>query len=197
MADRRRQIKTSRERERGRERKTGRQRDRQSQVDRNRERESDRSSQADRHKRKETRECHWGVIGKQEGLLLSRGFPVSLGVKVLLYFRLGCDLENGVKVTRRSMNTPAKLNTPDPLFESLKALTASKTVSSSRLTTQDAAQLVRASGWHAADAGSSPRCGKGGIFLPESTFSADSLTVSLHPRVLSHVLTSVRTLKIL
>ena len=32
----------------------------------------------------------------------------------------------------------------------------------------------RASDWHAADAGSITRCGK-------STFSADSLTVSVHP----------------
>ena len=35
-----------------------------------------------------------------------------------------------------------------------------------------------------------------GIFLPESTFSADSLTVSVHLRVQSYVLTSVSTLKI-
>ena len=34
-----------------------------------------------------------------------------------------------------------------------------------------------------------------GIFLPESTFSADSLTVSLNPRVQSHAFASVRTLK--
>ena len=33
-------------------------------------------------------------------------------------------------------------------------------------------------------------------FLPESTFSADSLSVPVHPRVQSHALTSVRTLKI-
>ena len=42
------------------------------------------------------------------------------------------------------------------------------------------AQLVRASDRHAADAGSIPRCGKG-FFPPESTFSADSLTVPVHP----------------
>ena len=36
-----------------------------------------------------------------------------------------------------------------------------------------------------------------GIFLPESTFSADSLPVSVHPRVQSHALTSARKLKIL
>ena len=35
-----------------------------------------------------------------------------------------------------------------------------------------------------------------GIFLPESTFSADSLTVFAHSRAKSHVFTSVRTLKI-
>ena len=35
------------------------------------------------------------------------------------------------------------------------------------------------------------------FFLLESTFSADSLTVSVHPRVQSHAFTSVRTLKIL
>ena len=36
-----------------------------------------------------------------------------------------------------------------------------------------------------------------GIFLPESTIRADSFTVSAHPRVQSHVFTSVRLLKIL
>ena len=35
-----------------------------------------------------------------------------------------------------------------------------------------------------------------GIFLPESTFSADSLTVFVHLHVQSHAPTSVRTLKI-
>ena len=39
----------------------------------------------------------------------------------------------------------------------------------------DVVQLVRASDCHAADTGSIPRCGQG-IFVPESTFSADSLT---------------------
>ena len=39
--------------------------------------------------------------------------------------------------------------------------------------------------------------GAQGIFLPESTFSADSLTVSVHPHVQSQALTTVRTLKIL
>ena len=34
-----------------------------------------------------------------------------------------------------------------------------------------------------------------GIFLPVSTFSAESLTVSVHPRVQSHALKCVRTLK--
>ena len=48
---------------------------------------------------------------------------------------------------------------------------------------------------HTANAGSIP--GATRVFLPESTFSADSLTVSLHPRVQPHALTSVRTLKIL
>ena len=33
-------------------------------------------------------------------------------------------------------------------------------------------------------------------FPPESTFSADSLTASVHPRVQSHAFTSVSTLKI-
>ena len=55
--------------------------------------------------------------------------------------------------------------------------------------------MMRASNRHAADAGSSPRCGKG--FFSQSTFSADSLMVSVHPRLQSHALTSVRTLKIL
>ena len=41
----------------------------------------------------------------------------------------------------------------------------------------DVVQLVRASDRHAADAGSIPRCGKG--FFSQSTFSADSLTVSI------------------
>ena len=36
-----------------------------------------------------------------------------------------------------------------------------------------------------------------GIFLPESTVNADSLTVSVHPFVQSHALTSVCMLKIL
>ena len=35
-----------------------------------------------------------------------------------------------------------------------------------------------------------------GIFLPESAFSADSLTVSVHPRAQLHAFTSVCTLKI-
>ena len=39
----------------------------------------------------------------------------------------------------------------------------------------DVVQLVRASDCHAADTGSIPRWGQG-IFVPESTFSADSLT---------------------
>ena len=53
----------------------------------------------------------------------------------------------------------------------------------------------RASYRHDVDTGSIPR-GRQGIFLPESTFSADSLTVSVHPRVQSHAFTSVRTIKI-
>ena len=36
-----------------------------------------------------------------------------------------------------------------------------------------------------------------GIFLPGSTFSADFLTVSIHPLVQSHAFISVRKLKIL
>ena len=53
----------------------------------------------------------------------------------------------------------------------------------------------RASDRHAADAGSISRCGIG-TFLLESSFSADSLTVSVYPRAQSHALPSVRTLKI-
>ena len=34
------------------------------------------------------------------------------------------------------------------------------------------------------------------FFLPESTFSADSLTVSVHPRSQSHAFIAMRTLKI-
>ena len=59
----------------------------------------------------------------------------------------------------------------------------------------DAAQLVRASDRHAADAGSIPRCGKG--FFSQSQLSVQTLLrVSVHPRVQSHALTCVRTLKI-
>ena len=56
---------------------------------------------------------------------------------------------------------------------------------------------VRVSDGYAADPGSIliSRRGKGFV-LPESTFSADSLTVSVHPRVQSHALISVRELKI-
>ena len=61
---------------------------------------------------------------------------------------------------------------------------------------RDIAQMVGASDRHAADSGLIPRCGKV-IFFPESTFSADSLSVSVHPHVQSHALTSVRTIKIL
>ena len=59
----------------------------------------------------------------------------------------------------------------------------------------DVAQLVRASDRHATDAGSIQRCGKDFFFLPQLTFSADSLTMSVHLRVQSHAFTSVRTLK--
>ena len=60
---------------------------------------------------------------------------------------------------------------------------------------EDVAQLIeRRSGTPLTEANFLVRQG---IFLPESTFSADSLTVSLHPRVQSHALTSVRTLEIL
>ena len=58
------------------------------------------------------------------------------------------------------------------------------------------AQLVRASDCHAVDAGSIPQGGKG--FFSQSQLSVQTLLrVSVHPRVQSHVLTSVRTLKIL
>ena len=46
----------------------------------------------------------------------------------------------------------------------------------------------RASDRHVANAGSIPRCGKG--FFSQSAFSADSLTVFVHPRVQSHAFTS-------
>ena len=60
----------------------------------------------------------------------------------------------------------------------------------------DVAQLVEASDRHAADAGSIPRCGKG--FFSQSQLSVQTLLrVSLHPRVQSHALTAVHTLKIL
>ena len=60
----------------------------------------------------------------------------------------------------------------------------------------DATYLARALEWCAADAGSIPQCGKD-FFLPESTFSADSLTVSVHPHAQSLAFTSVCMLKIL
>ena len=59
----------------------------------------------------------------------------------------------------------------------------------------DVAQLVRASGRHAADAGSIPRCGKG--FFSRGQLSVQTLSVSVQPRVQLHALTSVRTIKIL
>ena len=62
----------------------------------------------------------------------------------------------------------------------------------------DVAQLVRAADRHAADAGSIPRCGKG--FFSQSQPSVQTLlrvSVSVHPSVQTHELTSVRTLKIL
>ena len=53
----------------------------------------------------------------------------------------------------------------------------------------------KATDWHAADAGLNPQCGKG--FSPQCQLSrADSLMVSVHPRVQSHAFTSVRMLKI-
>ena len=52
-----------------------------------------------------------------------------------------------------------------------------------------------ASGWHAADAGLIPRGGKG-FFLPESAFSADSLTVFVNPHVQSHAFISVVNVRI-
>ena len=51
-----------------------------------------------------------------------------------------------------------------------------------------------ASDCHAADAGSITRYGKG--FFSQSQLSVQALTVSLYPRVQSHALTSVSTLKI-
>ena len=58
----------------------------------------------------------------------------------------------------------------------------------------DIAQLVRAPDRHAADAGSIPRCGEG--FFSQSQLSVQTLLrVSVHPRVQSHALTSVRTWK--
>ena len=54
----------------------------------------------------------------------------------------------------------------------------------------DVDQLVRASDHCVTDAGLIP-------FFPESTFSADSLSVSIHPHAQSHALTSACTIKIL
>ena len=53
----------------------------------------------------------------------------------------------------------------------------------------------RALDQHAAEAGSFPWCGK--ELFSQSTFSADSLTVSIHPHAQLHALASVHTLKIL
>ena len=61
----------------------------------------------------------------------------------------------------------------------------------------DVAQLVRASDQHATDDRFFNSPVRQGIFLAESTFSADSLTVSVHPHVWSRVLTSVHMWKIL
>ena len=70
-----------------------------------------------------------------------------------------------------------------------------KNKSSNRSTSQRGCSSVgSALDSNTADAGSIPRCGKG-FSPPESTFSADSLTVSILPRVQSHVLTSVCVLK--
>ena len=56
--------------------------------------------------------------------------------------------------------------------------------------------IGRALDRHAADAGSIPRCGK--RFFSQSQLSVQTLLrASVHPRVQSHVLTSVRTVKIL
>ena len=53
-----------------------------------------------------------------------------------------------------------------------------------------------ASDRHVADTGSIPRCGKG--FFSQGHLSMQTLLrVSVHPRLQSHALTSVRTLKIL
>ena len=51
----------------------------------------------------------------------------------------------------------------------------------------------RVSDQRAADAGSIPWCSTGHFF--QSTFGADSLMLFIHPRVWSHTLTSVYTLK--
>ena len=56
------------------------------------------------------------------------------------------------------------------------------------------AQSVRATGRHAADAGSIPRCGKG--FSSQSLLSVQTPSVSVHPREQSRALKSVRTIKI-
>ena len=59
----------------------------------------------------------------------------------------------------------------------------------------DVAQLVRASDWHADDAGSIPQCGKG--FFSQSQLSVQTLLrCSYSPRVQSHAFPSVCTLKI-
>ena len=52
-----------------------------------------------------------------------------------------------------------------------------------------------ASDRHAAEAGSNPRCGK--RFFSPSQLSVQTLTVSVHPHMQSHALTSVGTVKIL
>ena len=90
-----------------------------------------------------------------------------------------------------------------PLYSAGLGVTFSLWQMSSSLIHGDTAQLVRpqtrrlfgrASDRHAAEVGSIPRGGKG--FFSQSTFSADSLTMSVHPRVQSHAFISVRTLKI-
>ena len=61
---------------------------------------------------------------------------------------------------------------------------------------QGCSSVGRASDPHAADADSIP-WGRKFFFLPGSTFSADSLLMSVHHRLRSHALTAVHTFKIL
>ena len=82
------------------------------------------------------------------------------------------------------------------LFENQTSAQSKHNITISKLTAgRGCSSVGRASNRHAAEVGSIPRCGKG--FFSQSQLSVQTLLrVSVQPRVQSHALTSVRTLKI-